>query len=450
MTIKFISFILAFCSILVNSQTPTLLGEATFTASGSGASGKPTVTYSIPAGENRILIITTFTERNHGLTQGNSNWLANPGSTLLSGLTGLSISIGGIPAINLEGRTNTYESPSGDSNVRLSTHYSVDYLSDANSLPTGNTTITFPNLNTPENAGDEMTVVIKVFGNAKPIPLQLGSNRVSSFNATSINHTASAATPAIGNTNSNMLYLANGYLSQQDGTVSFSSGWINIANVNNQNTAGTTIVGTGYSNEQDGTRLSSVYRSGLNSAPNLQITRSSSTTISRAGIHIYAIMPLARPAISGTVYRDHNGLTPNVDAGGGGGIWTTGNALYVNAVQNGLVIATSPVSNTGVFNFPAVGSLIEGKMVTFQLSTTQGIVNNAPPSKSLPLGWITVGESTTSGPSDGTANGEFSMIIGTVSSPNNTTNLFGITNCGAGINAPAINPTAKYSDVNFS
>ena len=136
----------------------------------------------------------------------------------------------------------------------------------------------------------------------------------------------------------------------------------------------------------------------------------------------------AQVSISGTVYIDNNSLTGGIDAGGtGGGTWATANQLYVNAVKDGLVIARVTVANTGIFTFPAGGALITGDVVTFQLSNVQGVVGNAPPQKTLPNGWGTVGESTTSGSSDGTPNNEFVLTIPGTNSPNNTTNRFGIT-----------------------
>ncbi|WP_421944018.1 hypothetical protein [Pedobacter sp.] len=126
-----------------------------------------------------------------------------------------------------------------------------------------------------------------------------------------------------------------------------------------------------------------------------------------------------KPSVTGTVYRDNNG-NATIDGGGtGGGVWNTANTLYVNAVgTNGNVVATALVSNFGVFTFPAEGNLIEGQTITFQLNQNQGVVGQPAPPKQLPSGWLRVGESTTSGPNDGTPNGEFTLIIGTANSPN--------------------------------
>lgn len=433
------------------SQTPILLGTPqTYQASGSGTNGVPSVTYNIPAGSNRIMFISVFMERNHGTTAPNSNWPFDPDGTVFLSQTGSPIiNVNGIAVNYLDGRSNDYASPPGSS--RFSHHYLVRYLNDENGLPTGPSTINFPNLNLPKNAGDEMTVVIAVFGNANQTPLAVNSNRLRAFTATNFTISGTTPTPApphtgiptppAGTTTSNIVYLANGVLSQQGTVLATPTGWTNVASVSISNTNGTTIVGSPEEdNEQDGIRFLSAYRSGV-ANPSFTVTRSGTVEIDRAASFLYGIVPLARPSITGTVYRDNNGLTGGIDGGGtGGGVWTTANTLYVNAVQNGVVIATALVNTSGVFSFPAGGALVEGTSVIFQLSTTQGTVGNTPPATNLPTGWGTVGESTTSGPSDGSPNGQFTLTIGTDSSANTTTNRFGVVACS--IAAPTITTTA--------
>lgn len=142
----------------------------------------------------------------------------------------------------------------------------------------------------------------------------------------------------------------------------------------------------------------------------------------------------ALPSVSGTVFIDNNGFPIN----NSGGSWNTANSLYVNAVgANGNVIATALVNTSGVFTFPANGAMIEGQVVRFQLSRFQGTVGQTPPVIDLPGGWATVGESVTGGPTDGNANGEFTLTIGSANSPS-TTNLFGVTACSAGTTAPPV------------
>lgn len=67
--------------LMLHAQTPALIANATYKASGAGASGVPDINFNIPAGKNRVLIISAWTERIHS-SFGN-NFVANPvGSTV--------------------------------------------------------------------------------------------------------------------------------------------------------------------------------------------------------------------------------------------------------------------------------------------------------------------------------------------------------------------------------
>jgi len=152
-----------------------------------------------------------------------------------------------------------------------------------------------------------------------------------------------------------------------------------------------------------------------------------------------ALLPLARPSVSGTVYRDNNGAV-NIDGGGtGGGVWNIANTLYVNAVnENGNVIATALVETSGIFTFPAGSNLVESDVVRFQLSMNQGTVGQPAPARVLPSSWTTVGESTTGTGNDGNADGEFTVTVGAANLANSTTYRFGVTACNAGTSAPVV------------
>lgn len=206
----------------------------------------------------------------------------------------------------------------------------------------------------------------------------------------------------------------------------------NKANLVIERRPGTSSGGTGLPATYTGTPVN-IYPSAANIVWNATASRweVSFDVIGFGGLFVKSYTSsttLARPGVSGTVYIDNNGLTGGINNGGtGGGVWSTANSLWVNAVEGGLTIATASVSNAGVFSFPATGNLIEGTTVAFQLSSTAGTLGVAPPAKNLPTGWVTVGESTTSGPSDGSPDGVFTLIIGTTSSANNTTNRFGVT-----------------------
>ena len=72
---NFLALLVVAISIFSYAQTPTLIASGTYKASGSGASGIPSVSINIPAGKNRVMIISTFSERVHSTY--NSNFVYN-------------------------------------------------------------------------------------------------------------------------------------------------------------------------------------------------------------------------------------------------------------------------------------------------------------------------------------------------------------------------------------
>lgn len=423
------------------SQAPTLIASGTYKANGSGTSGVPIVNINIPAGKNRLMLITTFTERIHSPVFASNYINAADGS---SEDFAIPISVNGIAAQWLSGPWVTDVITTSTETI-FSTQNTVRYISENMGLPTGNVSVTFPGINLPENAGDEMMVHIAVFENAKAIPSLLNWSNVRNFDTTNF-LTLSGTAPAIpvGNTLSNITFFGTGAISQQK-LVSFSTGWNNIQSDIINNTAGNSIYMANMSpNEHDGIGLTTAYSNITSGNPSFTLTRTATNpSTEAASANLIAILPLARPSVSGTVYVDNNGLTGGINSGGtGGGVWNTANTLYVNAIDNnGNVVATALVNTSGVFSFPAGGNLVEGNNIKFQLSKNQGTVGQPAPAKELPTNWSTVGESITSGPSDGNPNGEFSLIIGTTNSTNNTTYRFGVTICAAGTSQPIVSST---------
>ncbi|QIG88157.1 hypothetical protein G6R40_00105 [Chryseobacterium sp. POL2] len=435
---NFLALLAVAISVFCYAQTPTLIASGTYKASGSGASGIPPVSIDIPAGKNRVMIISTFSERVHSTY--NSNFVYNTdGAT--DGDYAHPIFVNGVSGTFLSAPWTSNKNISGNSaTVNFSTNNTVRYVSDAMGLPTGIATVTFTGINLPENSGDEMIVNVAVFANASANLSLLSWNNVTDFDTTPF-LTLSGTTPTIpvGNTIGNIVFLGTGGITQSK-TVTFSTGWTAIQSDIVTNTAGSSPY-TLSPNEHDGIGFTTAYRTIASGNPTFTLSRTATNpSTEAASANLISILPMARPSVSGTVYIDNNGLTGGINNGGtGGGIWNIANALYVNAVDtNGNVVATALVNTSGVFTFAAGGALIEGDVIKFQLSKTQGTVGQPAPVKELPVGWGTVGESTTNGTSDGTINGEFTLTIGTVNSPNNTTNRFGVTACAAGTVAPTV------------
>lgn len=178
--------------------------------------------------------------------------------------------------------------------------------------------------------------------------------------------------------------------------------------------------------------ITAAYRAYTNaaSAPSFNLTRNNSTEIRRMYGYIYGLIPFAKPGISGTVYRDNNGLP--VNAGGTGGAVYNSSAngiLHVNVLDatGTTVIETAQVNNSGVYNIPEGGDLMQGTTYVLQLSKNQGIIGQSAPAKELHTNWITVGESLfASGTSDGSPNGLLTITLGDT---NSTTTRFGVNTC---------------------
>jgi hypothetical protein len=126
--------------------------------------------------------------------------------------------------------------------------------------------------------------------------------------------------------------------------------------------------------------------------------------------------------LSGTIFDDANGLTDNVISGTA---TNTNSPLYANLVNasNAVVdIVTIPTSGTYAFS-----GVWEGNY-SVVLSTTAGVVGNAPPAASLPNNWVNTGEgvgATSTG--DGTPNGVVSVVVSGTGTTNDVPNInFGI------------------------
>ncbi|KFC18013.1 lectin-like domain-containing protein [Epilithonimonas lactis] len=426
---------------ILSAQTPTLIGQFTYTTKGAGAAGVPAFSYNIPAGKNRVMYVNAYFERDH-VTPGSNYPGANADATP-------QLNIG--TAINTQ--TSRYNYFAATNNAPTTAHFSTSlfvYRILNQDLPTGLTNFSFPTIagKPPLSAGDDVVISVAIFENASQQP-SLPSGNVTDFPSASTTFTSlTAAAPTgtaipVGTTQANVVYYTIGAVSQ-DVALNNTAGWTDVHSINSTNNLGRNLVGleqtTTYmpNNEADGIALKSIYLTGVTGNPSVTFSRSSSTKILTFYGRMNVLLPLARPSVSGTVYRDNNGGT--IDGGGtGGGVWNTANTLYVNAVDvNGNVIATSLVSNTGIFSFPSGGNLIENDVVRFQLSRNQGVVGQPAPVKELPDGWGTVGESTASGTSDGTPNGEFTLTIGTANSASNTVNRFGVTACTAGNTGPSV------------
>ena len=140
----------------------------------------------------------------------------------------------------------------------------------------------------------------------------------------------------------------------------------------------------------------------------------SSQACGEATLHI-----LVNPEIfaaSGSMWYDLSGLTDGIYNGTAQGSSDEDNAgtepLYINYINAGIVLAEVPVATDGTWSMDASGY----SGATFQMSTVQGVVGEAKPATTLPIGWGNTAEGTGTGPSpvagdDGTPDGEFTTTL---------------------------------------
>jgi hypothetical protein len=407
--LDFVLVFLFFGFILTaNAQKPTLIYEASFTASGAGASGIPTINLNLPAGKNRVLLITIYTERHHNPESTNFAFASDLSnnetvSTLLDFAR-----LNNVPFSNsTRGAQSYFES---NTNKNLFSFYHAIFRWNQTEIPVGSATVTFPALNVPESAQDEMIVTVTLWENVNQtipaVPMTLASNpRANPTSITTNFHTTTfpqvSNIPA-GNIASDIVYFNSNILSSSQ-VINVSNGWTTSTTLQRQ-VSNEALTATGWPSwssylvdnivEHSGLSATVAYRS-YNAGDNPTITLSKANTnlFLYTGTRVVALYPLPKYSVSGNVLNDPNAGPVN-NSTGGANVVPAG--LFANLIDNiGNVMATSAVANNGSFSFPSV---MEGDY-TVVLSTTQGVVNQPAPTPALPNGWINTGEF------NGTSNG---------------------------------------------
>ena len=403
-----------------NAQTPTFVGQTSASAIGSGPGGKPTLSWNIPPGKDRVMIITLAIERYHDPSGG--NFPSTPATA------GNGIYVNGNFATYLNGRI--YRDPETYSDSRYSFSHSLFYLSDANGdLPTGDVDFTMPDLNTPVSAGDEIIITATLYEGVKNV-VDFAYDGVQSPTGTTV---ASASNPhptVVGNgvTAANILYVGFGASSQSSQLTFAPSTWSSPTSIILNNNAGPAPSGS--VGEPNGISVQVGHRTfAANSTPTLTVTKESNSNSMRGVANMIALMPFAHPSVSGTVYNDTNGPSSI------GGTGTNAGGLYVNAIDDdNKLIFSATVAANGTFTIPT-GYVIEGNNYRFELSKNTGTIGNNAPIKELPTNWTTVGESTTPSGNDGIHDGTIEL---TIEATNITGLRYGIKTCLAGNTAPPV------------
>jgi len=187
------------------------LGTQTSTATGAGAGGTPTIaSFNIPSGKNRALFIWAAFERDHCSPADATGGLCSTANTAGTGLgdnwpeprTGTppatttnnqitarvtgpggtvdkqnALVIGGTPSGDtrfISISTSPTGSPAGTAFFSVSNFHIVLFENDINTLlggaASGTVSITFPDVNTPTNAGDDALLLASVYQNVEQTP----------------------------------------------------------------------------------------------------------------------------------------------------------------------------------------------------------------------------------------------------------------------------------------
>ncbi|WP_343328848.1 T9SS type A sorting domain-containing protein [Polaribacter staleyi] len=402
----------------LSAQNITLLGSTSTSAKGSGTTGKPTLTWNIPAGNSRLMIVTFFFERVMPSPNEGNNW---PSSNY--GEDFFSVNAGGVPMIGRSTLRTNYNYGGGSAwiNTDFGTEAYIYSLRDSGGLPTGNTTFDFSSMLSPKYSSDEVLVSIEVYGNVGATILSGTNSLTYAGFANTVPYSNSSSTVAvsnsgftlpIGRTASDLLYSSYG-MTSKDQTQTVNSGWTVINNFKITNNDNTGIAGwpssNKPSNEGDGINFVSAYQTNVANPSNFTISRVPSNDTERIHtirLQSFALAPLAKPSITGTIYNDTDGST-NIN-----GIGTNGDGLYVNLVNSaGILIYSATVNSAGVFTIPT-GYATEGISYTLQLSKNTGTLGTTAPAKELNSTWINVGEATTSTGNDGLVDGSLTVTPG--------------------------------------
>ncbi len=305
--------VLLFTSSILYSQIPEFISAQKYSAVGSGTTGIPSVTFDIPSGENRFMVINIFIERYHAT--GGSNHPVNPSGTqypLTTQINGNSYDFFG----NGTGRGPTFSDISGRrwgfnqfiSIINLETH----------SVPMGSTTISFPNLNTPNADSDEISVIVSVYKNVKStrantnsLALLTNTNKTEFGPFTGLLPTVMP----IGRTLSDILFVGAAGLTQAT-NLTMSAGWNSPVTMRNvvQNTVGwpTPDSDNGIltdTNTPIGISVVSGYRNFASGPPEFSFTRANTGELEAGLTSFLSLIPFASPEVSGMVVQDIDGAT---------------------------------------------------------------------------------------------------------------------------------------------
>ncbi|WP_456234727.1 hypothetical protein [Soonwooa purpurea] len=220
-------------------STPLLIESKTFSATGSGAAGRPNITFSAPTTGTgkRLMFLTLTIERDHTSTLYGDNWESTlPATDNFANAPVVKFGSNNMTASAYN--TSFKSSPSiSHSDATISVTQYVYTLWDSQ-ISAGLNSIDLSNFQLPKNAGDEWHAEILVFDHVNNLEY-IGSQRsILATNDLSISGNMLANSQPAGTIEQNNVLLAFGATSAQSG-MSINSGWNTITSNSVANTNGT-------------------------------------------------------------------------------------------------------------------------------------------------------------------------------------------------------------------
>jgi len=316
-------------------SAPRLLPNSVDTAFaiGSGASGIPSLSYEVPDGVDRIVLVYITVERDHTSAPYGDNWESDWPLTN-NPVDRQTIDLG--PAtMNLERLRFTYNyyDPLNNPITNIpqnAEHSSTSYLYSLteDNIPDGLNAFDFSEFILPTNAGDEFSVIVASYEGVDELEfIAVDSFFESTTNNWSISGNALSPTQNAGTTADQNMLLAYGAVGTENGISGAATpAWSTISSVNIANTAGTYIsdldpLGTP-ATEDDGLSSGLFALSGVTGNQTMTFTTSFSSTFvfnKHTFLHRlkgFAITDIDNDGIANCfdIDSDDDGIPDNVEA----------------------------------------------------------------------------------------------------------------------------------------
>ncbi|KQS89152.1 Ig-like domain-containing protein [Chryseobacterium sp. Leaf394] len=325
-------------------STPNLIKSQQFTATGSGAAGKPTISFETPitGSGKRMVVLLLSVERDHTPTPYADNW--ESAIYQAGGIANMpNVSYGGT-AMTKQQFSYAFHGATGGSGstARLSRSQYVYVLPDS-SIPAGAQTISLTTFANPINTGDEFVANVLVYDNVVNIENAgySGFDNTSNYpGSVTVNAPMASTTQPTGTLAQNNLLLAYGGTSNDSGII-ISNGWTTVFNTAITNSNGTYSTDTNAfpgSSENDGITNTVASFTGTAGTQSITYTLTNPNAV-LGGVLLFRLVSTSGCPTSGTD-TDGDGIPNYLDL-------DSDNDGCLDAIEGGATIASSQLTTAG-------------------------------------------------------------------------------------------------------